>query len=122
MFFYKFHAHVSQNSKGHQLVVNNKAPFAFPPIRSLGQINLQTKPKSQLNYTAGKNVQAGERFYQIANDEEFIVSTDLPVEEWTGRTFQFQVDPGCSCKGFRNFSFDLIEILSADEYAQQANI
>lgn len=91
-------------------------PFAMPPLDTIKiQPDSNTKPLVQLGFITGQKMAPGERQYLLGNGQEFYAKTSVPPSIWTGYTFRFKV-ASCSCKGHYSFSFNVLEVLTEEEY------
>lgn len=117
MNYLKLRTLVTMNVNGSQQVQKNSVSFAIPPSTYFTvSPDVNSKPQVRVEKIAGELVYPGEKTYSILHEQELYVATELPIEYWTGFTYKYRVASSCSCKGYRYFSFDLLQILSEDEF------
>lgn len=117
MNYLKLTVKVTNSTSNGQSIQSTPAAFAMPTLNYFNMANANNieKPLVTVDMLAGSKIQIGEKSYNFYNGQEVHIATDIPIECWTGFTIRFKI-ASCSCKGYRYFSFDLLSVLTEEEF------
>jgi len=117
MFYLKLKCKVTFQKGSRHIPQKSDVLFAIPERSFLRTSpDKDTKPLVMVNRIVGQATADEEKLYQVSNDKEILVETPN-MNNWVGYTFRYKVS-SCPCKGHRIYSFDLIEVLTKEEYNQ----
>lgn len=119
MLFLKLRAHVNKTYYTRTTPVYS-LDFGIPAQSFLGEVpkNTQERTTKFFSFQPYVNVDIDEELIKIGDGKEVLVKTNKDLPVWTNIYYQFRVNPNCSSQHYHIF-FDLIKILTPEEYKQE---
>lgn len=116
--YYELKATVKRIKNNQEYSQNSTLMFALPPEIYFAGVMPNPANKSMLNldFVPTKKIHLNEVTVAVSDNSNLKLTTNLDITYYTGYSFRFRARESCSCEGYYFINFELVKVLSEEEY------